>query len=554
MNRLKFDSPFWVSPFGWMFFGLSIVFLWSFVPGYLPNTTFLIHDNLESNVVWAIDIAERSSFFAAWDSPVNAAMGGVKRYCYPSEFYLFTLLIKVFGAKVGYIFNYTLLHVVAYCGAYGLIWVITKSKFLAFLSALYFAFVPFWPPASLSAAGLPLLLVCLYFIGIKRHLLMATGGLLLYGLGSLFFFSTLWACIIIFGLMFSLVLGKYITPHFFKRISLGLVVVMLFNAALDWRLFYSQLIAGDLLHRSMWGAEHLYNYRWLELPKLVFKQIFFGHYHFWTGLQGLVIAILLAFPFAIRNKKSTYLILILVGFVILASTLSFIRDLDITQSWVLRSSFGSLNPRFTAVIPTLLLLLFAVGIKYLLPGLKKALIPLLVLGVLCNLFCVPYFHKDFRQIQWSENLFAQSFSTSNSQSHSAWSEFYMTRGFHKMKKSVVNADSITLACLNFRPEIARYHGFKTVGAYLATIDLEAYNEVRNAVGTENQKNLKNYLSRAYINFDSDSIEETIRALEVFDLDYLCWKKEKEGNLKLPNFLESSNFLDFGDFLLFSPPL
>jgi hypothetical protein len=75
---------------------------------------FLIHDNLDSNVVWYKNLIESGTLFDSNQSIVPNSLGGLPRGCYPSEFNVIILLFWIFPPLMAYNLNIILLHVVAF--------------------------------------------------------------------------------------------------------------------------------------------------------------------------------------------------------------------------------------------------------------------------------------------------------------------------------------------------------------------------------------------------------------------------------------------------------
>jgi hypothetical protein len=82
------------------------------------NAHFLIHDNLDSNVVWYKNLIESGTLFDSNQSTVPNSLGGLPRGCYPSEFNVIILLFWIFPPLMAYNLNIIILHVVAFFSMY----------------------------------------------------------------------------------------------------------------------------------------------------------------------------------------------------------------------------------------------------------------------------------------------------------------------------------------------------------------------------------------------------------------------------------------------------
>ncbi len=135
------------------------------------NTPVLVHDNLDSNLVFHTTLVQSGKIFGSMDSTIPQVMNGLPRNTLGSEFSFILLLFYIFPPFTAYALNLTFMHFIAFFGMYLLLSRhIVKEKeynFVAIGVALCFALLPFWPFGGLSIPGMPLALYA--FLNIKNR-------------------------------------------------------------------------------------------------------------------------------------------------------------------------------------------------------------------------------------------------------------------------------------------------------------------------------------------------------------------------------------------------
>lgn len=133
-------------------------YLWPLFSSPLYVETF---DNLDSTVVWMELLAKSGEIFSSNNTIIPNMMNGLPRSTYGSEFNILFWLYYFFPAETAFRINSFLIHVVAFISMYIFLnaYINTDKKqhnFLATISALMYAILPFWAGAGLSSALLPL--------------------------------------------------------------------------------------------------------------------------------------------------------------------------------------------------------------------------------------------------------------------------------------------------------------------------------------------------------------------------------------------------------------
>lgn len=310
----------------------------------------------------------------------------------------------------------------------------------------------------------------------------------------------------------------------FYRLSFFSILFGFVSALMDWRLIVSQIL-GEQLHRHQWEntINEAINYKGVIILGLeqIFReglqQVLLGHYHMWVGFYSAVAAVLV---FVISGKwnKITFLVL---GFVLLCSFLSLVKDVELGHRIATVIPIHRINPRFNTVIPGLLVVLaslsyFAIKSK----GMRAALILVFLVNGIISAMGLSYVSTDLRGSHFAENLFATTFMSEKNNTHKAWDEFYLTNDFNSLKAKGIDTGA-AFACVNLYPEIARYHGFKTLGVYLPTIDLRAYhNFLSFSPGFKSTTVSKNYSSRAYLNLGKGDLYCHFEQLTMIGVSYI----------------------------------
>ncbi len=217
------------------------------------NIPVLIHDNLDSNLVWHTNLVNSGEFFGSMDSTIPQVMNGLPRNSLGSEFNAIKWLFYLFPPFTAYALNLTIMHFVAFIGMYLLLSKhIIKGEgdiydIINVGVALSFSLLPFWPFGGLSVAGMPLALYA--FLNIRDKSSTYTDWLIICLLPlysslvlSYFFF------LIAMGILWTIDLfnkkGK--NPAFFGAICLMTIVFL----AVEYRLVYSMFIdSGYVSHR-----------------------------------------------------------------------------------------------------------------------------------------------------------------------------------------------------------------------------------------------------------------------------------------------------------------
>lgn len=103
----------------WLFLAFLVLAIYLSPNIFFPNEAhFLIHDNLDSNVVWYKNLIESGTIFEAKMEIVLNSLIGLPRVCYPPAFNFIIILVWVFPPLLAYNLNIISLHCVAFFSMY----------------------------------------------------------------------------------------------------------------------------------------------------------------------------------------------------------------------------------------------------------------------------------------------------------------------------------------------------------------------------------------------------------------------------------------------------
>jgi hypothetical protein len=467
------------------------------------NSHILIHDNLDSNVVWFKVLSESGHIFGSLDATIPNIMNGLPRDCLGSEFSVILWLYYLLGPFTAYIVNITLMHFIAFIGMYLLL----KSHFLRdekyeiiiVGAALAFALLPFWPSGGLSIAGQPLALYA--FLNIRGNLSTKKDWLILllipfyssFTVSFVFFLfalGTLW--------IYDTAKTKRINYPFFIAIALMTSIFVI----VEYRLIYDMLLnSGYVSHRIELQRAAFSSVDTIRAIKRSIANFVFGQYHaaslqqYFVGLS-VVVALIIIW---IKKLKENLFILLLIVTATISLFYGFLHwDLlePITNNITLLQSFNF--GRFHWLHPLLWYVLFALALKVIFDNRKygKQIVIIFLILQVGFLFC--YSGGSVQSggigIIRSEGL--------------TYEEFYSEELFQEIAHYIGEPQAnYRVVSIGLFPSIAQYNGFYTLDSYQANYPLEYKHKFRRIIEKELDKNDKlriyfdNWGSRCYIFVD-----------------------------------------------------
>jgi len=424
---------------------------------------FLIHDNLDSNVVWYKNLIESGTLFDSNQSIVPNSLGGLPRGCYPSEFNFIILLFWLFPPLLAYNLNIIILHIIAFLSMY----IFSKTyifknqyHWAVVLVSLSFALSPFWPSGGISVASQPLLLYAFLNILNKRNHFKNWLIIVLIPFYSTLAFLNLFFIPVLFLLF--LVYSFYI-KEFNGKFLLALFLFVAFSIIAEYRLFTMQFIDHFQNHRSILDQANSLNFKGvIGVSILLFLK---SHYHFFVP-QLPFIFIFTSIAFFISERKQRLLILIILSVGFFSGLLFVLSNWSyLIQLFAANKLFNSISLRFYGLFPLIWFILFCYCIRFIL---EKHLRFKFSVGLLFLVLIISQFlnfpSKDYYGSNFIENSFYSTYINPKSDVSATFSNYYQESLFKEIKKNIP-LGNFYIACLGVKPEVAQFNGYKTIDGY-----------------------------------------------------------------------------------------
>ncbi|MAJ05361.1 MAG: hypothetical protein CBC44_002545 [Flavobacteriales bacterium TMED84] len=424
----------------------------------IENSKFLIHDNLDSNIVWYKNLVESGELFNHNNGHIEISQCGMSRMVYPSDFNFLVITYFLFSAHISYCFLNILMHLIAFLGMYFLCidYVIKGNKmhFICAYLSLVFSLVPFWPSGFLTISGQPLLIWSFLNLINKRNLIISWILIFLFPFCSSLFF----------GNIFLVVVGFFFTVFYFKKKSIihwniisAFLLITFLSIVIEHRIFDLYFLSKTTLNRSFGILNEGINFK--GLAGISISQMLKGQYHFFGRIWPFI-PLFVIFNFVyVKSKKIIVSILFII---FLSSTLTTAKDLNFVTNFL--PFFKSFNPRFISVNTTLWYIIFALTFEKFetRPRLIKISSYLILVSLIISAF-FNFYSEDFQDYDGIKNSFYHTYVKKNSDSHKSFNKFYQISDFKKIKSNIDSNSRV--CCLGILPEIAQFNGLKTIGGY-----------------------------------------------------------------------------------------
>lgn len=517
--------------FCWGFLFLLLYFLPNLIFG--EGSVIKVHDFLDSSIAHIKSILING---AMWDGDaVMPILCGIKRGVYGSPIDLKIWLFCLLPTYWAIIANLVLIKVTAFAGLYlFLTRHIFKEKSpatirAAFLAALCFAFVPFYPDYGITSAGIPLVACAFMNLYRKKYIAESAVLLLYYAIYSYLVLGGFFVCVTVaVAWLFLLFRDKKASWTLFWGLFCFSAVLILCN----FNLFISFFSQTEPSHRAEFSPTSPVI---LEVLTSL-STLFLSWYH-----AGTCLAVLVVIPFLLlwkREKdKKPYLnlpfsLFILVGglIVIGALMLAVILKLHVLQ--------GFQTDRFFFLYPAVVFTLL--GVLLLEWGKSKASAWMIGILMVFNL------GADFH---WRDNM-ANILGILKDPSYA---QYYDEPLFRQMKEDL--GANIKVACLGFHPAVAEYNGLYTVDGYIQLYPLSYKHRFQKVIQAELDKSepLKNYFcnygQRCYL-FSAETGTQYMNGKEsgrkIHELSIDCTAlREDIGCDYILSAVEVENYADLG---------
>jgi hypothetical protein len=452
-----------------------VLFIIYFAPIlFFPNRAkYLIHDNLDSNVVWYKRLAESGKMFANGNEILDYTMGGLPRKCMVSEWSIDRLMYLFLTPQTAYAVNYILIHIIAFMGMRLLIKrYISEIPVIYNLVSLTFAFLPFWPSGGLSVAGMPLLVFAMLNIFTNKSNKSNWLILFFFPFYSFLPFGNAFSFPLLFlGYLTGALLRKWV----FKWMHILAFIIIGFSTLIvEYRLILL-LLSGFKSNRIV---DFVDPNTFMNIKGVLGSSIyafFYGHYHFHSlnSFITLVCIVYILFYFLNNRKidqnlKYSIFFIIIIAFLCLITL--FIDNYNLKE--VLGKSFPRISLRFWVVFPLMWYVVFALVLSSLYKIKSRISILLLLIQLIIVFLLINA--RDYFGSRYAENIFANTLIHPHNHEQQLWDNYYMTTQFNFLKKENPYLFDKTIATIGMNPEVAQYNGFRTIEGYYSLYPIEKF--------------------------------------------------------------------------------
>jgi len=451
------------------------------------NSYILIHDNLDSNVVWFKTLAESGKIFASTSAIIDSFMNA-PRGSFGSEFNFILWLYYFFDPYTAYVINQILMRIIAFIGMYLLLdrYILKEEnkKYTFLLSGLY-SILPFWPSGGLSVAGLPL--ITYVFLNIKNNVDSKKDWiiLILFPFYSNFVFSMMFYIIFIGIIWLFEIYKKRVNKKFTIALFLFVVLYLLVNYRLVEVFLFG---SGFISHRIEFKADY---YNFFTAIKRTIKLFIIGQYHAYSLQTFFLPFVVIVFFINLFSKSKDKL---LIGLFILNIFISLLYGFEKYEGLKTIKEhiylLKELHLRFYCLTPLIWFVLFALSIKYVIKNYNYKY----------NIYIIDFI--IFLSILWS--FYKSDIIQEYKNNHITYKQFFAQNLFEKIDEFIdKNKDNYRVVSIGIHPSIARYNGFYTIDGYFSNYSLKYKHRFRKIILPEFKykwikKGIDNWGNRCYV--------------------------------------------------------
>ncbi|MCK8523316.1 DUF6044 family protein [Aquimarina sp. D1M17] len=453
---------------------LILIFLYITPYIYLGKDSHIrIHDNLDSNLVWAKTVLNSGEFFSAPDREIQQVFNGIPRSSLYGTYDISLFWFKLFGAYYGYVFNKLIMSLVAFFGMFYLLKKLIQpdkksDSFIITGVSVLFAMLPFWS-FTLSVAGLPIVLYA--FLNLKNGSRHSTNWLII---GLFPFYSSL----VLSGIFFIVLLLLILVYDFYQNKTInipfvkGILLISILYGISHFPIIYSFAFNPDYVsHRIE-----------TKLPELSFKNAYIraktlftaGHYHADSLHKYIFYPILfvfiLQFFFKRTYKYKTYNYLLVFVFLV-----------SIMYGILLWGPVLTLHKKFIEIIPLQIDRFYNLH-----PMFWYVLLGFSLIVISRKWDFGKYIAYMIIVIQFVFILTNHELNTNKNEP--SYSNFFAEELFEEIKDYIDKpTDSYRVISLGIHPSIALYNGFYTLDGYFPDYPLVYKHKFRKVIAKELDK-------------------------------------------------------------------
>jgi hypothetical protein len=439
----------------------------------------LIHDNLDSNLVWVKVAVERMKELLYSEAPKTEAVIGNLPAGTRVSFRAITLLFFFFDPYWAYVINRLIITIVAFSGMLLLlkthVLMQKESTFISHGVALAFSLLPFWPFGGLSVAGMPYVIFA--FLNLRRNnckwynwliliLFPFYSALVLSGFFLLFTLGILW--------LRDIIVQKKFKIYFF----LGLLVISAVYIYTELGLFKA-----FILPQPGTGAPRSHRYEMalqaLNLWESTFRAIklfLVGRYHAHTLHTFIVLpTVILSGWFFLKAGKSFGKKLFVLLMLFIISTTIFHGLYMFGGEYSLKHMLDKVFPmtldRFFFLYPVSWMLLFGLALALIRQQFKYGYwISIMLIG----LQIVYSFYRH---------------EVVDNRNTPTYREFYAEKQFEEISDYIGKPQhEFRVGSIGIHPAVSQFNGFYTIDGYRGSYPLAYKNRFRQIISPELEKN------------------------------------------------------------------
>lgn len=464
--------------------GLSVVLL-AQVPLLIlgPDSVVTYHDQLDGEIITYI---YQAKYLFSGQNRIPEFLNGALKTTLTPPAPLAVLLFCVLPPFSAYEAMQLLGQMIAYAGMFLLAELLTEHKYIALITGLLYAFLPFLPVYGLSQYGIPMLLVSFYYLGKKRHQGAAFAYVAFYTLmSSLVLCGFLWLGALGMAGLYLLVTGKL--KKYWE-------IAAAFGGMLGLYVLTNLSLLGQLLGIGEGYVSHKEEY---TLNGGSFLELFLSYvkengdhstdYHEW--ILWFCLGILLIGAFRFRGERLYRLLAADLALLIALCMAAALWNCDLLLG--VREKLGALGAfQFMRILWTAPALWYAalalcLGIlwqkrgrlRWIGYGLSVILLAFLgmqsVKGSTIRMCIQELLIPEYETISWSD---------------------YMAMGVMEQVEEYIRTEEglekeqYRVASLGIDPSAALYHGFYSVDGYSNNYDLEYKHAFREVIAPELERN------------------------------------------------------------------
>lgn len=472
-------------------FVLGFFFLFaSYIPMFILGTDSFVyyHDQLDGELIAYI---YQAKYLFSGNNIIPEFMNGAAKTALIAPAPLAVLLFRIFSPFISYVILLIIGQVCAYSGMFLLIHKMVKNRYIAFVTAILYAFLPFLPVYGLAQYGIPLLLYCFLLMYEKKHLLLSFLYIAFYAtMSSPVLVGFVWI-LLGFVLLIYFVINKRVCEQKWLLSSFG--IMLIFYIATNIKLVLQMVGVGDtyISHKTEYhlNAVSFFSQFWTNLTSNTSHST---DYH----VIILIFMAIMILPALFLYKKWTpatrrcikQILFVFSLICLLCFMAAFWETAFIIR---IREHFGALKSfQFTRVLwitPALWYLVLALCLNLFLQEKQflrilhysVSFVAIAILSFLClkGSFVKPNLQKlineDYKILSWSD-YFALGVMDQ------VENYLYTQEGLEKSEYTVVS--------LGIDPSAALYHGFYCIDGYSNNYDLEHKHAFRKIIAPELAKN------------------------------------------------------------------